>query len=175
VRYPATLLSAATPRLGVAERSRHLQWRGTPGRAWHTHDRAGHAKLSAATPFIGPAERIRAPEGLGRRVDHSTRATDQACKAFHRNPSLGKAESTSTISYTAEGLAVGPYPGTFRESGTFKQVELTNPPAPESRAIQDFQAQFTTEPLTSRLPRVTGTKSASDVPFGTGGRTLVSP
>ena len=73
-------------------------------------------------------------------------------------------QGTGSISYTATGDATGPYPGTFTETGTFT---LGDPPPDATSSIQrsitSFQAEFEIDsPATNT--RVTGTKSAENVP-----------
>ena len=72
-----------------------------------------------------------------------------------RNCNVG---SESTFNFTASGIAVGPYPGTFTESGTVT-VE------PQSDAFEEFflQGQATLEAtftIMSPLATITGTKTA---------------
>lgn len=58
---------------------------------------------------------------------------------------------TSTVTFTASGIASGPYPGTFTETGTV----IFGPQAPFGR-VTSFQANFT---ITSVNGTVTGTKT----------------
>jgi hypothetical protein len=57
------------------------------------------------------------------------------------------------VSYTATGPAVGPYPGTYRETGTatLERITTTNIGVP----IVAFQAEFT---IDSAVGRISGTK-----------------
>ncbi len=62
--------------------------------------------------------------------------------------------ATSTVSYTVSGMATGPYPGTFTETGT---ATLGPQPLPGIAVpILTFQASLT---ITSGTDRITGTKS----------------
>jgi hypothetical protein len=54
---------------------------------------------------------------------------------------------TSTVSYTAEGAATGPYPGTFEETGSYTIV---------GDEVVSFEASFT---IDSGLAEVVGTKT----------------
>jgi hypothetical protein len=71
------------------------------------------------------------------------------------NPTLGlgaveidcQPAGTSTVSFTVEGEALGPYPGTFVESGTFTITGGT---------VGSFEATFT---ITSGTTEITGTKT----------------
>jgi hypothetical protein len=56
---------------------------------------------------------------------------------------------TSTFTYTVTGVAVGPFPGTFVESGSFTLGPVGFP-------IESFEATFT---ITSAAGTVTGTKT----------------
>lgn len=58
---------------------------------------------------------------------------------------------TSTVTFTATGVATGPYPGTFTETGTV----VFGPQAPFG-TVTSFQAEFT---ITSVNGTVTGTKT----------------
>ena len=73
--------------------------------------------------------------------------------------------STSTVSWTAEGLATGPYPGTFTLSGTLtigpQTMPGSHPPTPSREGtvagpVQSFQESFT---ITSGTTTITGTKT----------------
>jgi hypothetical protein len=64
---------------------------------------------------------------------------------------------TSSGSFTVSGVAAGPYPGTFQESGTFS-FNAGTPQAP-GQAVS-FQASFT---IDSEVGWVTGTKELRDV------------
>lgn len=81
------------------------------------------------------------------------------------NCSIEETQGTGTISYTATGDAVGPYPGTFTETGTFTLADA--PPdatLPGQRTITSFTAEFEIDsPATGT--RITGTKSAENVPL----------
>jgi hypothetical protein len=76
-------------------------------------------------------------------------------------------DGTSHVDYEVTGVAVGPYPGTFTESGTFtlSAPEPSPPPANVTtpRQVVSFSAEFT---INSEIGQVTGTKSAEDVPLG---------
>jgi hypothetical protein len=63
--------------------------------------------------------------------------------------------TTGTLQFTISGMAVGPYPGTFTESGT---VQITN------GAVTAFSASFT---ITSGTTTITGTKSGPATLRGT--------
>ena len=81
------------------------------------------------------------------------------------NCSIDETQGTGTISYTATGDAVGPYPGTFTESGTFTLGDA--PPdafLPNQRTITSFTAEFEIDSPTTGT-RITGTKSAENVPL----------
>ena len=62
---------------------------------------------------------------------------------------------TSTITYEASGVAVGPYPGTFHETGTITGVS-GNPFFAIPGQILTFEAEFT---IDSPVGQVEGTKS----------------
>lgn len=73
--------------------------------------------------------------------------------------------STSTVSWTAEGIATGPYPGTFTLSGTLtigpQTMAGSHPPTPDREGtvagpVQSFQESFT---IHSGTTTVTGTKT----------------
>lgn len=72
-------------------------------------------------------------------------------------------EGTSTLSYTAEGVAVGPYPGVYKESGTFILNDETNPHSGGDLEFItspiDFEASFT---IDSVAGEVAGTKEFLD-------------
>lgn len=79
------------------------------------------------------------------------------------NCSMDETQGTGTISYTASGEAVGPYPGTFTETGIFTLGDA--PPdasLPGQRTITSFAAEFEIE-SPSTGTRITGTKSAENV------------
>lgn len=81
------------------------------------------------------------------------------------NCSIEETQGTGTISYTATGDAVGPYPGTFTESGTFTLGDA--PPdatLPVQRTITSFTAEFEIDSPTTGT-RITGTRSAENVPL----------
>jgi hypothetical protein len=71
------------------------------------------------------------------------------------NPTLGlgavnvdcQPAGTSTVTYTVEGDSLGPYPGTFVESGTYTIT---------GGAVDSFEATFT---ITSGTSEITGTKT----------------
>jgi hypothetical protein len=65
----------------------------------------------------------------------------------------------STISFTVSGTAVGPYPGTFTESGT-AVIDTTNPFV--AGPVTSFTANFT---IQSPTGTVTGTKSLISDPL----------
>jgi hypothetical protein len=67
---------------------------------------------------------------------------------------------TSTIEYEATGTAVGPYPGTFTESGTFTLGPPGGGNPLGTRLVESFSAEFE---IDSAVGRVTGTKSAEDL------------
>jgi hypothetical protein len=71
----------------------------------------------------------------------------------------------STFTYSISGVAAGPYPGTFIESGSFTLATSTSdlPPSGFTGAITDFHASFT---ITSVLGTISGTK---DLPTGVNG------
>jgi hypothetical protein len=121
-----------------------------------------HAQTTAPATLTG--------EFLGAFQPVRDNPTDEIEVTFDCRPN-GSGE-VSTVTYTAEGVAVGPYPGTFRETGKFELTELPAD-APigtaDNRIVADFEAEFTIElDAAATFTRVTGTKSASDVPFGTG-------
>lgn len=67
-------------------------------------------------------------------------------------------DGTSSISYTAQGVATGPYAGKFKESGTYSIGPQTNPGAIWSAGtgtVMNFHATFTVD---SPIGQVTGTK-----------------
>jgi hypothetical protein len=73
--------------------------------------------------------------------------------------------STSTVSWTAQGVATGPYPGTFTASGTLtigpQTLPGSHPPVPGREGtvagpLQSFEESFT---ITSGTTTITGTKS----------------
>jgi hypothetical protein len=69
-------------------------------------------------------------------------------------------QGNSTISYHATGPALGPYPGTFEESGTFTIGPQTLPsphPGFSNGTLIDFHATFT---IDSPLGQVSGEKEA---------------
>jgi hypothetical protein len=75
---------------------------------------------------------------------------------------------TSTIRFVAQGVATGPYPGTFRETGTFTIGEQTLPGQNLSGLlglrtgpVVDFQASFS---IDSAVGDVHGTKAFLEVP-----------
>jgi hypothetical protein len=79
------------------------------------------------------------------------------------NCSIEESQGAGEISYTATGDAVGPYPGTFTESGTFTLGDA--PPdasLPGQRTITSFTAEFEIDSPTTGT-RITGTKSAENV------------
>jgi hypothetical protein len=74
-------------------------------------------------------------------------------------------EGTSTVSWTAEGIASGPFPGTFTLSGTLtigpQSLPGAHPPGPNTEGtvagpVQTFQESFTIE---SGTTTITGTKT----------------
>ena len=77
----------------------------------------------------------------------------------------------STFNFTATGVAIGPYIGTFVESGTF--TLRANPPgSPQMFTLVAFDSQFT---LDSAEGAVTGTKTLTEIvpaTFGACGPTL---
>ena len=82
---------------------------------------------------------------------------------------------TSTISFTAEGIALGPYPGTFRESGRFIIGEQMLPPLPNPIAyptgakvglVIDFDATFS---IDSPVGQISGTKHLKVISEGSFG------
>jgi hypothetical protein len=100
-------------------------------------------------------------------VPDMTGETFQAQQNFFDPAPVGELQVNSqctptgnaTISYTASGPAVGPYPGTFEETGTvLLGPEGTGPveQGPEARQVLEFSADFTVD---SGPNRVTGTKS----------------
>jgi hypothetical protein len=66
----------------------------------------------------------------------------------------------TTLTFTASGPAVGPFPGTFTETGTVTMgapgTGVLEEDGPTAREVLDFDAQFTVD---SELGQVTGTKS----------------
>ena len=97
-------------------------------------------------------------------------------------PSVGEVEITSfncttrndagTASYKVTGVAAGPYPGTFEETGTIVFAPgIANPLAPEDPAppfgqpVTQFTAKFT---IDSPAGQVTGTKKLSVDPASAG-------
>jgi hypothetical protein len=70
---------------------------------------------------------------------------------------------SSTFQFTATGPAVGPYPGTFEEHGTFTLVPDSN--SVTGISLSDFQASFTIDAANGQ---VTGTKSFADLVPGAG-------
>jgi hypothetical protein len=94
------------------------------------------------------------------RIDRPGEVTVEAV-----NCSIDENQGTGTISYTATGDAVGPYPGTFTETGTFTLGDA--PPdasLPGQRTITSFTAEFEIDSPTTGT-RITGTKSAENVPL----------
>jgi hypothetical protein len=83
---------------------------------------------------------------------------------------------TSTVSWTAQGVATGPYPGTFTASGTLTIGPQTlpgqHPPGPNNEGtvagpIESFQETFT---IQSGTTTITGTKTLDpDATSGTQG------
>ena len=72
-------------------------------------------------------------------------------------------DGSGSFTFTASGTAVGPYPGTFRESGSF-----TFGPGEHGQAdVTDFQASFT---IDSADGQVTGTKTLLETASSTGCR-----
>jgi hypothetical protein len=67
-------------------------------------------------------------------------------------------QGTSSFTFTASGVAFGPYPGTFTESGTVTVGPQTDEflPGQFRGPVTSFDAQFT---ITSPLGTVTGTKT----------------
>lgn len=74
--------------------------------------------------------------------------------AAHCNP-----DGSGSFSFTATGTAVGPYPGMFRESGSFS----FGPGEHGQSDVTDFQATFT---IDSPEGQVTGTKTLAAEPSG---------
>lgn len=58
------------------------------------------------------------------------------------------------FTFRAEGMAVGPYPGTFTETGTFVLLPQGN--LPSGRAVLDFHAEFTITVLDELTGEPTG-------------------
>jgi hypothetical protein len=83
-------------------------------------------------------------------------------------------DGNTTLTFTASGPAVGPFPGTFTESGTIILVPPGSGPgtSPESRDLQSFDAQFT---IDSDLGQVTGTKAKTGPDDLSGGLCFAEP
>jgi hypothetical protein len=78
--------------------------------------------------------------------------------------------ATSNFTWSSSGTALGPYPGTYAESGT---VTMDGPdPASGRGPVTSFQAQFT---ITSATGTVTGTKTLAASPSLARGVCLSNP
>jgi hypothetical protein len=65
-------------------------------------------------------------------------------------------DGTSSVSWTAEGIATGPYPGTFTASGTLTIGPQTGNEGTVAGPIESFQETFT---IQSGATTITGTKT----------------
>ena len=74
---------------------------------------------------------------------------------YNCNPS-----GTSNFAFSTSGVAVGPYPGTFTETGTATMGPAD--PTTQLGPVTSFQAQFT---ITSATGTVTGTKTLASNPL----------
>jgi hypothetical protein len=108
------------------------------------------AQLSPASSLTG--EQLTAASGLSGQV--GTIDIQGDC-----NPVSGR----PTISYTASGPAVGPYPGTYRETGTATLAHVT--PVNIGAPIVAFEAEFT---IDSPLGRVMGSKQLDPAEYSAG-------
>ncbi len=77
-------------------------------------------------------------------------------------------EDGGALTYTAQGPAAGPYPGTYEETGTF---ELGDPAVFGPKVVESFEATFKIDALIGNEPyTVTGTKrapvSSLEYPYG---------
>ena len=102
--------------------------------------RAFALAAAAITAGVAPAALAMVPTLSGETLTATSVHATSTC-----NPG-----GTSTIEFTVSGLAAGPYPGTFVETGT-----ATLPPGVGTVATATFQASFT---IQSPLGEITGTK-----------------
>lgn len=114
---------------------------------------SGMVTMSSASAQVGPpvltGERFLSPDASGGGAPPQVTAN---CNPF----------GTSTISFTVTGIAVGPYPGTFTESGT-AVIDTTNPFV--FGPVTSFNASFT---IDSPIGTVSGTKSLINNPIRAG-------
>ena len=110
----------------------------------------GAALASIAAAFVEPVSAQTAPPTLtGETFTISPPQVTASC-----NPG-----GTSSISFTVSGVAVGPYPGSYTESGTVLIGPQLGPPFVNTYAagpVTSVDASFT---ITSPTGQVTGTKS----------------
>lgn len=120
------------------------------------------AKTQEGPPSTLDGEQLDAETARGypNRLDGPGEVTVEAV-----NCSIDETQGTGTISYTATGDAVGPYTGTFTESGTFTLGDAPSDAVLlNQRTITSFAAEFEiVSPSTDT--RITGTKSAENVPL----------
>ncbi|MGH7686240.1 MAG: hypothetical protein ACREN2_05425 [Candidatus Dormibacteria bacterium] len=68
---------------------------------------------------------------------------------------------TAILSFTAQGVAIGPYPGTFTESGSYTLGPLGSGGNSMSETVIAFSSTFS---IQSASGNISGSKSASGVP-----------
>jgi hypothetical protein len=119
-------------------------------------------RLCIAVACVGALGLIAAAQGVGQTLELEeltapppTFTTTYSCDT----------EGTSTVSWTAEGVATGPYPGTFTASGSLtigpQDLPGQHPPGPNREGtvagpIESFEETFTIE---SGSTTITGSKT----------------
>jgi len=100
-------------------------------------------------PSVGEAQTTPRPTLDGELLEDPAPTVNATC-----NP-----DGTSTITFEASGVATGPFPGTFTETGTATVGPQTLPPTDVrvgTGTLTSFEAEFTIESLTGEV--ITGSK-----------------
>jgi len=116
--------------------------------------------LIAATPLLlaAPTASAQVPPPTLTGETLSSLGPETTSTSFNCDP-----QGTSTFTYQTSGVAAGPYPGTYSETGTVTLGPQVIPGGPPTGFLINWTASFT---ITSPAGTVTGTKTLSPLAPG---------